>query len=175
MRTTPERATTPGRATTPARAADPALTPDIEVNRVSADAVPTPAPVSDDRTRLVSGRGAPPKPARVPTDSADPLRTSILSRAAVYVSLGGAETTEHHLGAISLIGRTEENHIRLTGPGVSRRHALIKGTPTGFVLKDFGSQNGTFVNGERVSETERPLVEGDRIVIGEAQLLLRFL
>ena len=54
---------------------------------------------------------------------------------------------------------------------MSREHAAIQATPAGFVLKDLGSQNGTLVNGDTV--TERVLVDGDLIVIGDAQIDFR--
>ena len=47
---------------------------------------------------------------------------------------------------------------------VSRRHAEIALSEGGYVLKDLGSPNGTFVNGEPV--TEHRLKEGDRITMG---------
>jgi DNA-binding winged helix-turn-helix (wHTH) protein len=47
---------------------------------------------------------------------------------------------------------------------VSRRHAKIERTPTGFVLSDLDSKNGTFLNGKEVKET-KPLQDGDEIQI----------
>jgi len=47
---------------------------------------------------------------------------------------------------------------------VSRRHATIAPRNGGFVIRDEGSSNGTFVNGARVSES--PLSPGDEVSIG---------
>ena len=47
---------------------------------------------------------------------------------------------------------------------VSRRHAVIAPGEGGFVIRDQGSSNGTFVNGARV--TEAPLRPGDEVSIG---------
>jgi FHA domain len=98
-------------------------------------------------------------------------RTMLLPRAALLVTLGDGQPLEQRLGAINYMGRTEDNQIQINRPGVSRRHAVIQLAPTGFVVKDLGSQNGTFLNGERVAE--KRLVDGDRIVIGDAQIVFR--
>jgi ABC-type multidrug transport system ATPase subunit len=57
--------------------------------------------------------------------------------------------------------------VDLDHPTVSRRHAEIQPARTGggHLLRDLGSGNGTFVNGEAVAAT-RPLKPGDRIDIG---------
>ncbi len=47
---------------------------------------------------------------------------------------------------------------------MSRRHAEIVLAETGYVVKDLGSPNGTFVNGERI--TEHRLHDDDRIAMG---------
>ena len=70
---------------------------------------------------------------------------------------------------ITTIGRTKDNLIRVDEPAVSRRHAQISLTSDGYVLRDLGSENGTYVNGER-SET-RVLAEGDRIQIGTVRFV----
>ena len=62
-----------------------------------------------------------------------------------------------------------DNQVQLVCAGVSRRHALIAlGPNRQYVITDLQSQNGTFVNGEKV--TEARLSDGDRIKIGEAVL-----
>ncbi|AKU90219.1 DUF4388 domain-containing protein [Vulgatibacter incomptus] len=62
------------------------------------------------------------------------------------------------------IGRSSELEIVLVEEMVSRKHARLFTDEDGPVLSDLGSTNGTFVNGERVSETR--LKEGDRFLIG---------
>lgn len=69
-----------------------------------------------------------------------------------------------------VIGRASESHIRLEGPGISRRHALIVCHEDGSVdLHDLGSKNGTYVQGERVSW--RRLRDGDKLQIGNTTIL----
>ena len=66
--------------------------------------------------------------------------------------------------ASCVIGRSRSCNLRLPSADASRRHAEILAGRDGFVLRDLRSTNGTFVNGERVSE--RTLRPGDRIEIG---------
>jgi hypothetical protein len=117
---------------------------------------------------------APDAEAAVTTDRPsrdDEGATFLLPLAALIVGGINSTTTEHRLAALNYLGRSEDNQIQIARPGVSRRHALIVATPSGFTIKDLQSQNGTFVNGDRV--TERPLVDGDCILIGNAELTFR--
>lgn len=63
------------------------------------------------------------------------------------------------------IGRLPENDIVIDNLGVSRRHAVLRSTRTGWVIRDLGSGNGTLVNGARVEEA--PVAGGDVIRIGK--------
>lgn len=53
---------------------------------------------------------------------------------------------------------------------VSRRHAKIVATSSGYELQDLESTYGTFVNGERI--TRSPIRHGDRIVFGKGDEFL---
>lgn len=55
---------------------------------------------------------------------------------------------------------------------VSRLHAVIERFPSGWGIRDLGSRNGTFVNGERVLG-ERVVHAGDEIRLGVARLTFR--
>ena len=61
-------------------------------------------------------------------------------------------------------GRHPESEIFLDDITVSRRHAVVTTTSSRFILRDLGSLNGTYVNHERVEETD--LRSGDEIQIG---------
>jgi len=78
----------------------------------------------------------------------------------------GSAGPTYRLGLVATIGRTPDNEIPVELPEVSRRHARLSFEGGGFVIKDLNSNNGTYVNGERVSEA--PLKEGDRVQVGPA-------
>lgn len=59
--------------------------------------------------------------------------------------------------------------------GVSRQHASITPSDEGYVIRDLGSSNGTFVNENAVSpETSRLLRNHDQIRLGGLMLFVRF-
>ena len=64
-----------------------------------------------------------------------------------------------------VIGRGEGTHLRPQSDLISRKHcALIIEDGKAFI-KDFGSRNGTYLNGERV-EDQQQLKVGDRLRVG---------
>jgi pSer/pThr/pTyr-binding forkhead associated (FHA) protein/tetratricopeptide (TPR) repeat protein len=65
------------------------------------------------------------------------------------------------------MGRAEQRDVVLPDPAASRSHAEITKDGDGWLLKDFGSVNGTFVNSKRVRDHR--LVDGDRIRIGATE------
>ena len=67
------------------------------------------------------------------------------------------------------IGRSPESSIFLDDVTVSRKHASIEKDATGYLFRDSGSLNGSYVNNESV--TERTLAAGDEIQIGKFHLL----
>ena len=67
-------------------------------------------------------------------------------------------------------GRHPESNIFLDDVTVSRRHAEIIRQGDGYVVRDVGSLNGTYVNRERI-ETEAPLNNGDELQIGRFKLV----
>jgi len=69
-----------------------------------------------------------------------------------------------------VVGRSADLDMVLVEDMVSRRHARITVANGKVTIADLGSTNGTFVNGQRIEETE--LKEGDRILIGTSILKL---
>jgi len=67
------------------------------------------------------------------------------------------------------LGRAEDTGWPLEDDAASRRHAEIALTPEGYVIRDLGSSNGTWVNRTRI-ETH-VLVDGDEIKIGGSTLI----
>ncbi len=67
------------------------------------------------------------------------------------------------------IGRLADNDLVVDEVMVSRRHAEIVQRGNRYVIRDLDSSNGTWVDGNRVSE--HPLASGNRIRIGNFELL----
>ncbi len=66
------------------------------------------------------------------------------------------------------VGRSSESDIFLVDPSVSRMHATLELDGDRVVVRDAGSTNGTFVNGERVQV--RVLQPGDRVSFGKTEM-----
>jgi pSer/pThr/pTyr-binding forkhead associated (FHA) protein len=66
-------------------------------------------------------------------------------------------------------GRHPDSDIFLDDVTVSRKHAVFRRTPSGFVVRDVGSLNGTYVNRELVDEVT--LTTGDEVQIGKFRLV----
>jgi pSer/pThr/pTyr-binding forkhead associated (FHA) protein len=62
------------------------------------------------------------------------------------------------------IGREDDNMIQLPHEKVSKHHAAIFPVGEGWLIKDFHSTNGVFVNDQRIQR--RQLKDGDRVKIG---------
>ena len=70
---------------------------------------------------------------------------------------------------VTTAGRHPDSHIFLDDITVSRRHAEIVKTPAGYVVRDVGSLNGTYLNRERIEEAS--LANGDELQIGKFKLV----
>lgn len=70
------------------------------------------------------------------------------------------------------IGRMKPAGAVIDIGSVSRNHARISRTASGYSIEDLGSSNGTFVNGERI-QAPRPISDNDTIGLGsDVELLL---
>src|SRR6185436_6728746 len=64
------------------------------------------------------------------------------------------------------IGRSDECHINVDVPALSRKHALLRVGPP-LTVEDLGSSNGTRIRGRKLDPQERaPLSHGDAIELG---------
>lgn len=88
-----------------------------------------------------------------------------------FVMLGTGEqklvTSEKR---ILRIGRLPSSEIFIDDPVVSRRHAEVYLADEGYFVRDTGSRNGTFLNGERVFDPAA-LRPGDVIGIGSSRVV----
>src|SRR5262245_6000119 len=75
-------------------------------------------------------------------------------------------------GSCSL-GRSTSNQVAVPDQTVSRRHALIQAQgEQEYWLVDFGSSNGTYLNGQRIARPTR-LSDGDVLRMGGVQYVFR--
>lgn len=128
-----------------------------------------PVPIGASGPIVVGKPLPPPTPPSKDVEVED--RTFIVPEALLLSEADNGQAVNFRLTALTYIGRSEDNQLRLLDPGVSRRHVLVMATPGGYTIRDLGSQNGTYVNGTRVDES--PLADGDRITIGEINLVFR--
>jgi len=76
--------------------------------------------------------------------------------------------------ACIVLGKLAESDVVVENPYISRRHAEIKQDDKGFIIRDLGSKNGTFINGARLGTDEHRLKTGDRIELALGQVIMRF-
>lgn len=67
-------------------------------------------------------------------------------------------------GTTVVMGRDPEVDITLDNPHVSRRHVELRPGPDGWVVRDLGSTQGTFVSQDRIEE--RPVGDGLVLTLG---------
>jgi pSer/pThr/pTyr-binding forkhead associated (FHA) protein len=79
--------------------------------------------------------------------------------------------TEMPVGAKEVsIGRSPDNGLVIDNPAVSHYHARVFNEEGRLMLEDFGSLNGTFVNGQRVKIIS--LKPGDSVAIGKHTIVV---
>jgi two-component system, cell cycle response regulator len=69
----------------------------------------------------------------------------------------------------NILGRSNAATIRLEDDGISRKHAKVEMRGQELWIEDLKSQNGTFINGQRV--TVQALHDGDKIQVGTTTIL----
>src|SRR5215471_13702094 len=86
-----------------------------------------------------------------------------MARLILVTAEGGQQAID--LRSVNSLGRHPNNSIQLLDKIVSKEHCIIEQRGDHFVLRDLGSLNGTYINGERVLG-EGPLKHGDEIALG---------
>ncbi|HEV8234876.1 MAG TPA: adenylate/guanylate cyclase domain-containing protein [Gemmatimonadaceae bacterium] len=83
-------------------------------------------------------------------------------------STDGLQQHELRAGVQLIVGRAPSSDIAIFDPTISRRHAELQVDDSGLRVRDLGSSNGTFHNGERL-EDEEPvtIAPGDTITFGK--------
>ena len=83
-------------------------------------------------------------------------------------STDGLQQHELRAGVQLVIGRAPSSDIAIFDGTVSRRHAELQVDETGVHVRDLGSSNGTFHNGERIDDAQPvSLAPGDTITFGK--------
>jgi hypothetical protein len=77
----------------------------------------------------------------------------------------GAGASYLLVGDLVTAGREPDSDLFLDDVTVSRRHAELRRAADGWLLRDVGSLNGTYVNRQRIEETS--LSAGDEVQIGK--------
>jgi pSer/pThr/pTyr-binding forkhead associated (FHA) protein len=85
---------------------------------------------------------------------------------------GGRQELVPLEGERATVGRADTNDLVIADERVSRLHAEFERVAGEWLVRDLGSRNGTFVDGDRVLAT-RPVRPGQEIRIGETALFLR--
>ncbi len=70
---------------------------------------------------------------------------------------------------VTTVGRHPNSDIFLDDITVSRRHAELQRVTNGFIIRDVGSLNGTYLNRQRVEESA--VTNGDELQVGKFKLL----
>lgn len=96
-------------------------------------------------------------------------------------SLTGKQSAVYEGRDVVLVGRGRDCHIRPTEETVSSQHCILDLDNSGVTVRDFGSLNGTYVNGKKIGQRDRgmsaeegrklefasvTLRSGDRISLG---------
>jgi predicted component of type VI protein secretion system len=71
-------------------------------------------------------------------------------------------------GARAAVGRENDNEIQLPHAKVSKHHAVLRPSKSGWIIEDLQSTNGLLVNGEKAQRAD--LKHGDRVQIGPYEL-----
>ncbi|MGW2277139.1 FHA domain-containing protein [Streptomyces sp. NPDC001770] len=131
-------------------------------------AAPYPPPVASPPQQPVSQQPAPQQSWQQPQDRAVrdwaaqgqgaqvPHQQGPVAGAGVPVHSDRSPTTFHQLalGRVMRIGRALENELVVSDLQVSRHHAEFHATPDGrFEIRDLGSHNGTYVNGQQLQKS----------------------
>ncbi len=106
-----------------------------------------------------------------PADDVQVDLNQLPSEGGVLIVRSGSQAGETFVlsDPLTRLGRHPDSEIMLDDITVSRRHADVERTATGYVARDSGSLNGTYVNQQRIDEA--PLRQGDELQVGKFRLV----
>ena len=86
----------------------------------------------------------------------------------IVVNDGSEISTFDLENAAVSIGRSSDNDIQLNDKHVSRNHLMLWGEDNRILVKDLGSENGTYINGRQIPSGEVvELRTGHSILVGK--------
>jgi pSer/pThr/pTyr-binding forkhead associated (FHA) protein len=88
----------------------------------------------------------------------------------VLLSAGMTGRTHDLKAEKTTIGRVEDNSFQIAEPSVSSHHCEVLLRGNDVVIKDLESTNGTFINGEKISES--PIKPGQILRLGQVEMRL---
>jgi pSer/pThr/pTyr-binding forkhead associated (FHA) protein len=88
----------------------------------------------------------------------------------VVLSAGMTGRTQELKGEKTSIGRVEDNTFQIAEPSVSSHHCEVLLRGSDVVVRDLNSTNGTYINGEKI--TERVIKPGQILRLGQVELRL---
>lgn len=117
-----------------------------------------------------AARPGAPTTEKIPAEAPGP--TVVLTIPRLVVIVEGKPGKEHVLKpGITTLGRSPKTDIQVLFSEVSRTHAEVVWEADGFAILDLDSENGVFVNGEKVKK--QALKDGDTIQIGPQKFVFR--
>jgi pSer/pThr/pTyr-binding forkhead associated (FHA) protein len=88
----------------------------------------------------------------------------------VLLSAGMTGRTQDLKAEKTTVGRVEDNTFQIAEPSVSSHHCEVLLRGNDVVVRDLNSTNGTFINGEKI--TEGPLKPGQILRLGQIEMRL---
>src|SRR5437868_9749819 len=88
----------------------------------------------------------------------------------VLLSAGMTGRTHELKGDKTTIGRVEDNTFQVAEPSVSSHHCEVLLRGNDVIVRDLNSTNGTYINGEKI--TESALKPGQILRLGQIEMRL---
>lgn len=112
-------------------------------------------------------------PARQPVAAAEPPRRvrRVPRELVVHPPNGRPDVVQLNGNGVTL-GRSNVAAVVVDDVYVSDEHAQVVPSDDGWVVRDLGSTNGTFLNGAKVTQPT-PLAAGDHLRIGKTRIEVR--
>jgi hypothetical protein len=91
--------------------------------------------------------------------------------ATISFRFGGVTTTPRELNwGVTRIGRADDNDVKLNHPSISAHHCQIELGLDFLLVRDLGSTNGTFIEGQPVREAR--LEPGQSLRLGDVEAVI---